>query len=54
MSSSPDLWIFFAMVFGIVVIPGMDMAFVASCALVAGRSGGLAAVAGMMPAVSCT
>jgi threonine/homoserine/homoserine lactone efflux protein len=47
-SSSPDLWIFFAMVFGIVVIPGMDMAFVASCALVAGRSGGLAAVAGMM------
>lgn len=42
------LWLFAALVFGIVVLPGMDMAFVLSSALVAGRAAGFAAVAGIV------
>jgi threonine/homoserine/homoserine lactone efflux protein len=40
------LWLFALFVFGIIVVPGMDMAFVLSSALVDGRRAGLAAVAG--------
>ena len=40
------LWLFALFVFGIVVVPGMDMAFVLSSALVDGRRAGLAAVGG--------
>lgn len=48
MTHSPDLWIFFALVFGVIVLPGMDMAYVATNALVGGLRSGLTAVAGIM------
>lgn len=41
------LWLFALFVFGIIVVPGMDMAFVLSSALADGRRAGLAAVAGI-------
>ncbi|HET6827406.1 MAG TPA: LysE family transporter, partial [Ramlibacter sp.] len=42
------LWLFALFVFGIIVVPGMDMAFVLSSALADGRRAGLAAVAGIV------
>ena len=42
------LWLFALFVFGIVLVPGMDMAFVLSSALVNGVRAGLAAVAGLV------
>ena len=40
-------WVFFVLVFGIIVLPGLDMAFVMASALVGGRKAGWAAVAGI-------
>jgi threonine/homoserine/homoserine lactone efflux protein len=48
MEMGAPLWLFFLMVLGIVVVPGMDMAFVAGSALQGGRRAGLLAVAGIM------
>ncbi len=48
MPISPDLWLFFVLVLGVIVLPGMDMAFVAGSALTRGLRGGLAAVAGIV------
>ena len=48
--NQPDLWLFFVLVFGIIVLPGMDMAFVAGSALTSGLRGGLIAVAGIVAA----
>lgn len=45
---APHLWLFAVFVFGIIVLPGMDMAFVLSSSLVDGRRAGWAAVAGMV------
>ncbi|TFZ08866.1 LysE family translocator [Ramlibacter humi] len=42
------LWLFTLLAVGIIVVPGMDMAFVLSSALVAGRRGGFAAVGGIV------
>lgn len=42
------LWLYFVLVAGIVVLPGMDMAFVMASALTDGRRAGLAAVAGLV------
>jgi threonine/homoserine/homoserine lactone efflux protein len=50
MQASTDLWLFFAMVLGVIALPGMDMAFVASSALTQGVRGGLTAVAGLVVA----
>jgi threonine/homoserine/homoserine lactone efflux protein len=47
MSHSADLLLFAALVFGIVVLPGLDMAYVMGSSLTAGRRHGLAAVAGI-------
>jgi threonine/homoserine/homoserine lactone efflux protein len=47
------LWIFFGLVFSIVILPGMDMAFVLGSALVGGRRAGLAAVAGLIAGGIC-
>jgi threonine/homoserine/homoserine lactone efflux protein len=47
------LWLFFSLVFGIVILPGMDMAFVLGSALVGGRRAGLAAVAGLVAGGLC-
>ena len=48
MSHAASLVLFAGLVFGIVVLPGMDMAFVMGSSLVAGRRHGLAAVAGIV------
>lgn len=42
------LWLFAALAFGIVIVPGMDMAYVLASALAHGRAAGAAAVAGMV------
>jgi threonine/homoserine/homoserine lactone efflux protein len=47
------LWLFFVLVLGVVVLPGLDMAFVLASALVDGRRSGLAAVAGIVVGGIC-
>ncbi|RYY94578.1 MAG: LysE family translocator [Comamonadaceae bacterium] len=42
------LWLFALLVFGIIAMPGMDMALVLSSALADGRRGGFAAVLGLV------
>jgi threonine/homoserine/homoserine lactone efflux protein len=53
MSHAADLLLFAALVFGIVVLPGLDMAFVMGSSLTAGRRHGLAAVAGVAAGGVC-
>jgi threonine/homoserine/homoserine lactone efflux protein len=48
MSHSATLWIYFLLAFGVILLPGMDMAYVLASALTGGRRGGLAAVAGIV------
>jgi len=48
MLPSAELWLFFSLVFGVVLLPGLDMGFVLASALVGGRRTGLAAVAGII------
>jgi threonine/homoserine/homoserine lactone efflux protein len=47
MTHTSHLWLFTLMVLGIIVLPGMDMAFVLASALAGGRQRGMAAVAGI-------
>lgn len=42
------LWLFFVLVFGVVVMPGMDMAYVMASSLVGDRKAGFFAVAGIV------
>ena len=42
------LWVYLLLVFGIILLPGMDMAYVLASALTGGRRGGFAAVAGIV------
>ncbi|UXI68379.1 LysE family translocator [Tahibacter amnicola] len=42
------LWLFFLVVFAVIVLPGMDMAYVMASGLVGGRRHGLLAVAGIV------
>jgi threonine/homoserine/homoserine lactone efflux protein len=53
MSHAADLSLFAVLVFGIVVLPGLDMAFVMGSSLAAGRRHGLAAVAGIAAGGVC-
>ena len=48
MAYSENLWLYFILLFGIIIVPGMDMLFVLANALTGGRSAGLAATAGIM------
>ncbi|MGH8497009.1 MAG: LysE family transporter [Gammaproteobacteria bacterium] len=48
MQSDPNLWLFFILVLGVVVLPGMDMAYVLTSALTNGIAGGAAAVSGVV------
>lgn len=48
MTYTENLWLFFTLLFGIIIVPGMDMVFVMANALTGGRRSGLAAVAGIM------
>lgn len=47
MSYAENLWLFFLVLFGIVILPGMDMLFVLASALTGGRKTGLSAASGM-------
>lgn len=47
------LWLFFLMVLGIIILPGMDMAFVMASSLSGGRRSGLFAVAGVVAGGIC-
>ena len=53
MQQTAHLWLFFVMVFGVVLLPGLDMAFVLASALVGGRRAGLAATAGIVAGGVC-
>lgn len=53
MEQTAHLWLFFVMVFGIVLLPGLDMAFILASSLVGGRSAGLSAVAGIIAGGVC-
>jgi len=47
-STSHSLWLFFLLTFGVILLPGLDMAYVAGSALTRGLRGGLLAVAGIV------
>ncbi|MFC5474336.1 LysE family translocator [Paraherbaspirillum soli] len=53
MNQSVNLWLYFLVVFGVIVLPGLDMAFVLASALVGGRRSGFAAVAGIIAGGVC-
>jgi threonine/homoserine/homoserine lactone efflux protein len=48
MIETTHLWWFFVLVLGVVLLPGLDMAYVLASALVGGRRAGMAATAGIM------
>ena len=48
MSYAQNLWIYFILLFGIIIVPGMDMAFVIANSIARGRAYGLAATFGIM------
>jgi threonine/homoserine/homoserine lactone efflux protein len=48
MAYSENLWLYFILLFGIIIVPGMDMLFVLASSLTGGRSAGMAATAGIM------
>ena len=48
MTYSENLWLFFLLVSGIIIVPGMDMVFVLASALSGGRRAGLSATFGIM------
>lgn len=47
------LWLYFVLVFGIIALPGLDMAYVLANALTGGSKAGLAAVAGIVAGGVC-
>ena len=53
MNHYEQLWLFFALVFGIMVLPGLDMAFVLGSTLAGGRRRGFAALAGIVAGGVC-
>jgi threonine/homoserine/homoserine lactone efflux protein len=48
MTYGENLWLYSLLLFGIIVVPGMDMLFVLASALTGGRGAGLAATGGIM------
>jgi threonine/homoserine/homoserine lactone efflux protein len=48
MSYAENLWLFLLLLFGVIIVPGMDMMFVLANALTGGRRTGLAATGGVM------
>lgn len=53
MSATANLWLYFVVVFGIIVLPGLDMAFVMGSSVLGGRRAGFAAVAGIVAGGFC-
>jgi threonine/homoserine/homoserine lactone efflux protein len=52
MTPIAHLWLYFLLVFGVILTPGMDMAYVLARALVGGRKSGFAAIAGIVTAAA--
>ena len=48
MDYAENLWLFFLLLFGIIIVPGMDMLFVLANSLTGGSNRGLAATGGIM------
>lgn len=48
MDYAANLWLFFLLLFGIIIVPGMDMLFVLANSLTGGSNRGLAATSGIM------
>jgi threonine/homoserine/homoserine lactone efflux protein len=48
-----QLWLFFALVFGVVILPGLDMAYIMGSALSGGRRAGFAALGGVVIGGAC-
>lgn len=48
MDASHSLWVFFALTVGIIVLPGMDMAYIVGHTLQSGRKGGAMALFGIV------
>ena len=53
MNGSGTLWLYFVLVFRIIALPGLDMAYVLANSLTGGRGTGLAAVAGIVAGGIC-
>jgi threonine/homoserine/homoserine lactone efflux protein len=53
MTHYAHLWLFFALVLGVVVLPGLDMAYIMGSALTGGRRSGFAALAGVLVGGIC-
>lgn len=53
MDQAAQLWLFFAIVLGVAMLPGLDMACVLGCGLAGGRRRGLGAVAGIVTGGAC-
>jgi threonine/homoserine/homoserine lactone efflux protein len=53
MNETANLWLYFLVVFGIIVLPGLDMAFVVANSLTGGNRAGFAAVAGIVAGGVC-
>jgi threonine/homoserine/homoserine lactone efflux protein len=48
MTYAQNLWLYFALLFGIIIVPGMDMLFVMANGMAGGRKRALAATSGVM------
>ena len=53
MTHYAQLWLFFALVFGVVILPGLDMAYIMGSALSGGRRAGFAALGGVVIGGAC-
>jgi threonine/homoserine/homoserine lactone efflux protein len=53
MYTTTNLWLYFLVVFGVIILPGMDMAFVMGSSMVGGKRAGMAAVAGIVAGGIC-
>ena len=53
MTHFAHLWLFFVLVLGVIVLPGLDMAFIMGSTLTGGRRAGFAALAGVVVGGVC-
>ncbi|MFS2002616.1 LysE family translocator [Duganella sp. CT11-25] len=53
MTQAANLWLYFIVVFGVVALPGLDMAFVMGSSMLGGRRAGMAAVSGIVVGGFC-
>ena len=53
MTQAANLWLYFIVVFGVIALPGLDMAFVMGSSMLGGRRAGMAAVGGIIVGGFC-